>query len=135
MKYVAILNGKKYEVELEKIEEYMPLSREAAVVPAGQAAPIAPMPKQVPIENVAPVSMPKAPAPGGDNRVLSPMPGNIWDIKVSEGQSVKAGQTLIVLEAMKMENDIVAPVDGIVSSINVKKGDIVESETILAILG
>lgn len=135
MKYVAILNGKKYEVEIEKTQNYVPLSRDAAIAPVAQAVPVAPMPVQsVPVRNVEPVSMSKAPVSEGDNTVVSPMPGSIWDVKVSEGQSVKAGQTLFVLEAMKMENDIVAPVDGVVSSIMVKKGDAVESDSTLAVL-
>jgi glutaconyl-CoA decarboxylase len=148
MKYVAILNGKKYEVELEKIEEYVPLSRGEAIAQAPQAAAIAPAGSVV--QEAAPVTASRstqqqqapvdaqpvhASAQGGDNKVLSPMPGNIWEVKVSEGDTVKAGQVLFVLEAMKMENDIVAPVDGVVSSINVKKGDTVDSDATLAILG
>jgi len=144
MKYVAILNGKKYEVELEKIEDYVPLSREAAIAPALQATPIAPVAPSVQTVRATPAPQQQSAAAEhvtearpsvGDKEVLSPMPGNIWEVKVSEGDAVKAGQVLFVLEAMKMENDIVAPVDGVVSSISVKKGDTVDSEAMLAILG
>jgi len=62
------------------------------------------------------------------------MPGNILDVKVAAGTAVKAGQVLVVLEAMKMENEIVAPVDGTVDSVNVKKGDIVETDAVLVVL-
>lgn len=63
------------------------------------------------------------------------MPGKILDIKVSEGQSVKSGQTLLILEAMKMENEIVSPVDAVVKKVSVQKGDMVESNDPLIILG
>ena len=62
------------------------------------------------------------------------MPGNILDVKVAQGQMVAAGQTLVILEAMKMENEIQAPVDGTVASINVTKGSTVESGAVLVVL-
>ena len=66
--------------------------------------------------------------------MTAPMPGNILDVSCTVGQAVTAGQTLIVLEAMKMENEIVAPVAGTVASINVKKGDTVETDAVLVTL-
>ena len=72
-------------------------------------------------------SLPAAPAAAGSVSVDAPMPGNILDIKVSNGASVKAGDVLLILEAMKMENEIVAPQDGTVASVNVNKGDTVEA--------
>ena len=79
---------------------------------------------------VAPAAAPKAAAPAGAAgavTVKAPMPGNILDVKVAAGASVKAGDVLVILEAMKMENEIVAPQDGTVASINVNKGDTVNS--------
>lgn len=138
MKYVAILNGKKYEVEIEKINEYVPLSREAAVAPVDQSAPIAAV-KQTPVKTAPAPVVAAAPAVKpqtsvGQNEVLSPMPGNIWEVKVAPGDTVKEGQVMIILEAMKMENEIVAPADGTVASVLVKKGDAVDSDAVLAVL-
>ncbi|MGB5822660.1 MAG: biotin/lipoyl-containing protein [Proteocatella sp.] len=135
MKYIATLNGKKYEVEIEKIYDYQPLSRGEAV-----AAPIlAPVqakmvqPIQV-VKDTKKTSTPEPIAAAEGKDVISPMPGTVWDVKVKEGQAVKAGQVILMLEAMKMENEIVAPIDGIISSILVKKGDAVDTDAILAVL-
>ena len=74
---------------------------------------------------------PAAPASAGAVEVKAPMPGNILDVKVAAGASVKAGDVLVILEAMKMENEIVAPQDGTVASVNVNKGDTVNSGDVL----
>ena len=80
----------------------------------------------------APVAAPAAPAAAaGAVSVKAPMPGNILDVKVAAGASVKAGDVLVILEAMKMENEIVAPQDGTVASVNVHKGDTVNSGDVL----
>ena len=108
MKYYNItVNGVAYSVSVE----------ETAAGAAPVAAPAAP-------------AAPKAAAPAGAAgavTVKAPMPGNILDVKVAAGASVKAGDVLVILEAMKMENEIVAPQDGTVASINVHKGDTVNS--------
>ena len=67
--------------------------------------------------------------------MTAPMPGNILDVKVKAGASVKAGDVLVILEAMKMENEIVAPCDGTVTSISVKKGDVVDTDAVLFTVG
>ena len=67
----------------------------------------------------------------GSVTVTAPMPGNILDVKVKAGDSVKAGDTLLILEAMKMENEISAPQDGTIASVNVRKGDVVNSGDLL----
>jgi len=72
-------------------------------------------------------------APGGTS-VTSPMPGSVLGVKVNVGDKVSAGQTMFVLEAMKMENEIVAPVDGTVASINVKTGDTVDTDQVMGTL-
>lgn len=131
MKYKVTLNNRVYEVEVEEgsamlVDEYA-LAAPAAPAPAAPApvAPAAPAP-------VAPAAA-AAPLAAGE-AVKSPMPGNILKINVAQGQSVKEGDTLIVLEAMKMENDVVAPRDGTVAQIVVTKGAVVETGSPLVIL-
>ena len=116
MKYYNItVNGVAYSVSVEETA--------AGVAPVAAAAPAAP---------AAPKAAP-APAAGaaGAVSVKAPMPGNILDVKVSAGASVKAGDVLVILEAMKMENEILAPQDGTVASVNVNKGDTVNSGDVL----
>lgn len=108
------VNGKAYDVAVEEV--------------SGGAAPAAASVQAAP----APVAAPVAAAPADGTAVNSPMPGNILDVKVSVGDTVAEGQVLMVLEAMKMENDIVAPKAGKVSAISVKKGDSVNSGDALA---
>ena len=120
MKYYNItVNGVAYSVSVEET------AAGAAPVAAAPAAPKAP---------AAPAAAPKAAAPAGAAGAVSvkaPMPGNILDVKVKAGASVKAGDVLVILEAMKMENEIVAPQDGTVASVNVHKGDTVNSGDVL----
>ena len=80
----------------------------------------------------APVSAPAAPAAG--EQICAPMPGNILAVNVTAGQAVKKGDVLMVLEAMKMENEIMCPRDGVVASVNTSKGASVESGTLLCVL-
>ena len=107
-KYNITVNGNTYEVLVEEADASTPVAYTAPT-----AAPVA-----------APKAAPKAAAPvaGGAVKVTSPMPGTILNVKVSVGQSVKKGDVICVLEAMKMENDIPAPQDGVVASINLQKG-------------
>lgn len=95
-KFIVNVNGNSYEVEVEEVG-------------AGVSAPAA-----------APKAAPKAAAPAGGTPVKAPMPGNILDIKVQSGAAVKSGDVLIILEAMKMENEIVAPSDGTVTVVTTK---------------
>ena len=119
MKYYNItVNGVAYSVSVEETA-----AGAAPVAAAPVAAPAAP--KAAP----APAAAPKAAA--GAVSVKAPMPGNILDVKVKAGDSVKAGDVLAILEAMKMENEIVAPQDGTVASVNVNKGDTVNSGDVL----
>ena len=118
MIYKVTLNGKVYEVEVEKGEAVIQAEYEAALP---QAAP-APAP-------AAPAPAPAAPAPAavGANTVPAPLPGNINEIRFSAGQSVKAGDVVIILEAMKMENEIVAPRAGTLTKVHVQKGAVVNT--------
>lgn len=115
--YTITVNGTPYNVTVEEGISAAPVSAPTAAAPAPAPAP-APAAK--------PASAP-APAAAGSVKVDAPMPGNILDVKVANGATVKSGDVLIVLEAMKMENDIVAPADGTVASVNVGKGDTVEA--------
>ena len=138
MKYIATLNGKKYEVELEKVEEYRALTREEitnpnVVIAAApvQAAPVAAAPVQA--APVAATPAPAAPA-AGDSSVVSPLPGTVLEVKVKAGDTVKYGQVVVILEAMKMETEVVASADGTVESVLVKKGDAVDTDATLVVL-
>ncbi len=119
-RYTITVNGTPYDVTVDE---------------AGASAPVA--------APAAPTAKPAAPAPAvkpavsgaeGSIKVEAPMPGTILDVKTSVGASVKSGDVLCILEAMKMENDIVAPADGTVASIAANKGDIVEAGQIIVTL-
>lgn len=141
MKYVATINGKKYEVEVEKLEAYKSLDRNGVAAPAAPVLP-ASAPVQRPAAPApvaaapapAPAPAPAVAAPAGATTVEAPMPGKILNIKVSEGQAVKFGEVVVIMEAMKMETEIVAPADGTVSKILVKAGDSVDTGAALVAL-
>jgi len=120
-RYNITVNGKAYDVVVEEADA---ASAPAVAAPAPQAAPAA---------TPAPTPAKEAPAPSAEGaiKVESPMPGTIMDVKVAVGDTVKDGQVLVILEAMKMENDIVSPGDGVVASINVKQGDSVSANDLL----
>ena len=126
MKYLVTLNGTNYEVEVRESEVSLLSS---APAPAQTAAP-------APVQAAAPApSAPQANVSAEGTKVVSPMPGTILQVKVSQGSAVKAGDTIIVLEAMKMENDIVAPADGTVKQLLVSKGSNVATDDVLAVIG
>ena len=112
-RFNVTVNGNAYDVAVEEITD------------GSAPAPVAAAPKKAPAPKAA----------GAGEKVSAPMPGTILDIKVSNGDAVKKGQVIMVLEAMKMENDIVAPCDGSVTSILVNKGDSVNSSDTLATIG
>ncbi len=132
MKYVATLNGKKYEVEIERVDEYRQLDRGAQVSAPAPILAAAPAPKAAPAP--APAPAPAAAPSAGGQTVEAPMPGKILDIKVKVGDAVSYGQCVIVMEAMKMETEIVAPAAGTVAAINVSTGDSVETGAVLVTL-
>ena len=124
------VNGVSYQVEVEETAGGFapaPQAAPAAPVPVPAAAPAAPAPAAVPAAPVA------APVAGGE-KINSPMPGTILDVRVSAGQSVKKGQVLCILEAMKMENEIMAPRDGSVAQVVVSKGAVVDTGAALVVL-
>ena len=112
-KYRVTVNGTAYEIELEELTGAAP-----AAAPAAATAP-------------APAA---AAAPAGGEQVISPMPGTILSVNVAAGDAVKRGQVLMILEAMKMENEIMCPCDGKVASVNTSKGSSVESGTLLCVI-
>lgn len=123
MKHLKVtVNGTVYDVQVEEAA--------ASAAPSGAPAPAA-----APVPAAAPAPAPKASAPAGRETITSPMPGTIVNVAVAPGQSVKKGDVLLVLEAMKMENEIMAPHDATVAAVLVNKGDNVNSGTPLVSLG
>ena len=139
MKYVVTLNGKNYEVDVTETDAIVTGITEVPVmVAAAPAAPVVAAPAaraEAPKAEEAPAApaAPSAPTASG-TQVKAPMPGTILAVKASAGQAVKAGDVIVVLEAMKMENDIVAPCDGTVKEIVVTKGTTVNTDDVLAII-
>ena len=132
-KYVVTLNGKNYEVEVEKNTAKITNTTAAAApaaAPAPKAAP-APAPVAAPAPAAAPA--PLAAATAGGANVTAPMPGTVLNVVAPVGTAVKAGDVILILEAMKMENDIVAPCDGTVASV-AAKGTSVNTDDVLATL-
>ena len=122
-KYNVTVNGTAYEVTLEAVD-----ASEVKASPAPAAAPAAaPAP--------TPAVAPAAPVSGGKETVSSPMPGNILAVNVANGAAVKKGDVLMILEAMKMENEIMSPCDGTILSVNVTKGASVETGAVLCVIG
>lgn len=130
MKYKVTLNNRVYEVEVEQGEAMLVNEYELAA-PAAAAAPAAPAAAPV---AAAPAAAPAAGALAAGEVITSPMPGNILKINVTQGQHVNEGDVLIVLEAMKMENEISATKSGTVAQINVTKGAVVETGTPLVVI-
>ncbi|QHQ62207.1 biotin/lipoyl-binding protein [Anaerocolumna sedimenticola] len=134
--YTITVNGTAYQVTVQEgftsTFQAAPVAAPVAAAPAPVAAAPAPAPAAA---APAPAAAPAAPqGSAGNIKVNAPMPGKILAIKASVGQTVKRGEVLLILEAMKMENEIVSPEDGTVASINVSSGDMVESSTLLATL-
>ena len=141
----VIVDGVEYEVEVEELpggrfkvsfedKEYtveakgLGIEVSAISAPAQVSAPsvpTAPSPAPAPVAPAAPAA--PTPAPAGEGVVTAPMPGKILRILVKEGESVKTGQGLLILEAMKMENEIPSPKDGVIKKILVKEGDTVDT--------
>ena len=132
-KYVVTLNGKNYEVEVEKNTAKITNTTAAAAPAAAPAPKAAPAPAPVAAPAPAPAPAPVAAAPAGGANVTAPMPGTVLNVVAPVGTAVKAGDVILILEAMKMENDIVAPCDGTVVSV-AAKGTSVNTDDVLATL-
>ncbi len=132
-KYVVTLNGKNYEVEVEKNTAKITNTTAAAAPAAAPAPKAAPAPAPAAAPAPAPAPAPVAAAPAGGANVTAPMPGTVLNVVAPVGTAVKAGDVILILEAMKMENDIVAPCDGTVASV-AAKGTSVNTDDVLATL-
>ena len=131
MKYKVTLKGKTYEVEVERGEAMIIDEYEAyAPAPAAVAAPVA----AAPVAAAPVAAAPAAAAVAAGTPVTAPLPGNVLSVKVNVGDAVKAGQLLVLIEAMKMENEVLAPADGVVKQIVANKGAVVATgDTLLVI--
>ena len=125
-KYIVTINDKQYEVEVERGKAS---AAYIGAAPAPQVVAVPAAPAAAPAPQAAPAAA--APAGAGDP-VSAPMPGKILDVRCQVGQTVKSGDVLFILEAMKMENEIFAGKDGTVTSVCTKQGDSVDTGTVLA---
>ncbi len=130
--YSITVNGKTYEVA---VEEKGGSAAPKAAVHAPVAAAPAPAAKPATPAPAAPVAKPAAPSGGPGVKVVAPMPGKIIALKVAVGDSVKNGQEILVMEAMKMHNPVLAGSDGVIKELLVKAGDPVQAGTVLAVIG
>jgi biotin carboxyl carrier protein len=120
-RYNITVNGVAYDVSVEEADGNVQAQSAPAVTAPVQAAPV----------QAAPTAKP---AVTGGTPIKAPMPGTIVDVKIAAGKAVKRGDVILVLEAMKMENDIVAPQDGTLASVNVNKGESVAADAVLAVI-
>jgi biotin carboxyl carrier protein len=133
--YLITVNGVTYEVQAEEVRGNQPVIQQIIQQPAPAPQPVATAPAPAPAPQPAPVvkEAPKA-APTGGIQITSPMPGSIFKVNVKPGDSVKRGDVVIILEAMKMENEIFAADDAVVVSVEVKEGATVDTGDVLVVL-
>ncbi|MDD2397670.1 MAG: biotin/lipoyl-binding protein [Tissierellia bacterium] len=130
--YLITVNGVTYEVQAEEVRGNQQIIQQVVQQPAPAPQPAAapaPAPKPAPVVKEAP-----KPVPTGGTQITSPMPGSIFKLNVKPGDSVKKGDVVLILEAMKMENEIFAAEDAVVSSVEVKEGATVNTGDVLVIL-
>ena len=126
--YRVTVNGVAYDVVVEE------LAAGAAPAPVAPIAPVAPVAPVAPAPAAAPAPAPASAGAAGATAIKAPMPGTLIKVNVKVGDSVKKGDVLCVLEAMKMENDIMSPSDGVVASVNASQGASVATDAVLVTL-
>ena len=126
-KFLIRVNGTQYDVEVEEVGKPASAATGAPAAAGSGAAGPAPAKKAAP-------AVADKPAAAGSVSVTAPMPGTIWKVEVPEGQKVTKGQVVIILEAMKMENELVAPKDGTIAQIKVEKGSAVSVGEVLVVI-
>ena len=129
-KYLITVNGNQYEVEVEEVKDNPVSAPSLRAEPAARAAAPASAAAPAPVPASKPAAASNA-VPAGAATITAPMPGTILKVNVNVGDAVKKGQVLLILEAMKMENEIVAAADGKISSVNVAKGSSVNAGDVL----
>jgi len=141
LKYRVTVDGTSYTVEVEELGAGAPLAVAPVISAPAPAAPVVSAPvvpapaAPAPAEPTAPAAAAPVPVAAGTYTIDSPMPGKILDVKVAVGDSVNSGDLVVMLEAMKMENEIVAAVSGKVTQIRVKSGDSVNTGDVMIVLG
>lgn len=128
-KYRIILDGKTYEMEIERIDGERTIQQKTETKASPETRQAPPVPVQTTLAASALVQ------PSGGNTIKSPMPGTIVRVNAAAGDAVKQGQSVLVLEAMKMENDIAAPKDGTITALFVSQGDTVQGGSVLFEIG
>lgn len=133
-KFNVKVNGQNYNVEVEEVFGEFVAAPVSVPVAVAAPAPVQQVAAPAPVQQVAaPAQKPAIAAPVGGTKLLSPMPGTIIDFKVASGTTVKKGQSVLILEAMKMENDIAANADGVVTIV-ATKGSTVNTGDLLAVI-
>lgn len=133
-RYRVTVNGTVYEVDIEEIDgepqavAAHAVASPAAVSPTSEPAKKAPVPRPAPAVSAPPASAPPSTTSGAGD-ILAPIPGTVISVAVAEGQSVSKGQLLVTFEAMKMENEVMAPRDGVVTKVYVGPGSRLEMDT------
>jgi glutaconyl-CoA decarboxylase len=128
-KFQITFKGQVYELDVEEIGGAASTGKKATASPVSPAAPV-PVPAQAPAPKAAPAAV-----PAGAQTVIAPMPGKILAVNIKPGDSVKRGQVIFILEAMKMQNEIMANQDGKISKVNSAVGQTVSTGDVLAVLG
>ena len=127
-KYTITVNGTAYEVEFED------MGGAAATAPKAAAPKAAPVPAAAPAPKAAAPAPAAKPVAAGSATISAPMPGKVLEVKVKAGDAVKAGDVLMILEAMKMQNEIMAPADGTISDVRISAGQTVGTGDVMIVM-
>ena len=136
-KFNVIVNGVSYEVEIEEIGGNSTYTAPSAPKVVAPPAPVVSAPPSAPPQAQTPPPVQQKPAATNaiGQKVIAPMPGKIMTINFAQGQAVKKGEPVVILEAMKMQNELLSPCDGVVQSLNVSEGNNVKSGEVIMVIG